>query len=711
MAIKKRPAKDNISDTSSKAKLKRGRVVISANKQAKHSSKKQTLAKSESLAISRKRNASGSKQAGSEQTKGKRMLASKPHMSIKPNRRRTHVRGERQVILSPTKKNRFPLGKTVLSDFDLFRQDLLSKKFSWRVRVIFWQFSKMCNGRLIVEFDEGVIAEHKIRAVFGEPIAIFKRWLQTDTVKRRKRKEVPQEFSDAFEGYKAVMNEGLKSVHFPLLLAKLMELDARFLDHMQSVFLRDVGMPPSSHIGSTENQIGLEERGEYDAPDMSADLVVKDSNFFHNLVKSSDIGLGEAYMEGNWETDDIAKVIRWFIGNMDYTPGVTGGRGGKGKASKISNYGKPFNYLVHLARKNTISKAIKNIREHYDLSNAFFSLFLDKSLTYSSGLFIDETSSDVRASEAYTRRKRKPLQAKKSQSVLALPSSDIPKQRGREGERVEGVSSISKKLFSSQIAKYDRICHMLNIKPGHKVLEIGSGWGSFALYAHLVYGAEVTSITLSKAQHLFAENRRKQMGVDKKSVNFRIIDYREITGKFDRIVSIEMIEAVGWQYLKSYFAAFDRLLNEKGSFALQAILCPDRRFDKMTRNVDWIQKHIFPGSNLPSLKSIVDGIYKAGDFLMANAYDMGQAYAKTLSLWYDAFNQQLSSVRKLGFDSAFINKWNYYLKYCQAAFETRNITVMQLLFTRSNVMSGFSNMPWEAPKPNDMFSKKLAKIK
>lgn len=379
-------------------------------------------------------------------------------------------------------------------------------------------------------------------------------------------------------------------------------------------------------------------------------IVIKDERFFQKIIFLGDIGLGEAYMYGYWETNDLRAVISWFIQNREFVPTMIGSKVKKG--SLVHRLYKPFGYLFNRLRKNTLSMSVKNIREHYDLSNDFFRLFLDESMTYSSGIFFDKNCT----------------------------------------------------LKEAQIAKYDRLCYMLDIKKGDTVLEIGSGWGGFATYAHKVYGAKVTSITLSKAQYDYAVALRKRMGISAKDVDFRIIDYRKVQGSFDKIVSIEMIEAVGHDYMDSYFSVFQKLLKPDGVFGLQAIVCPDSRFEQSSRKLDWLQKHIFPGSNLPSVKSIVDSIFATGDFFIYDLYDLGRHYVKTLATWHKSFNARLSKIRALGYDDVFIRKWNFYLKICEAAFATRYISVVQVIFSHPNTEMNTDRKQWTSP------SKKATKI-
>jgi cyclopropane-fatty-acyl-phospholipid synthase len=360
---------------------------------------------------------------------------------------------------------------------------------------------------------------------------------------------------------------------------------------------------------------------------IDADIEISDPDFFRRCVLFGDIGFGEAYVDGSWNTSSITNVIKWFLLNVENSPGISG--------SSVKNVAlgalKFFNRIYHLRRSNSLSGSQKNISEHYDLNNDFFALFLDPSMTYSSAYF-----------------------------------------------REEGMS-----LQEAQAAKYDRLCRQLNLKPTDHVLEIGSGWGGNAMYMAKNYGCRVTSITISKEQQKLARERIKNAGLDDK-INIELIDYRKVEGRFDKIVSIEMLEAVGDEFLDVYFQKCHDLLKKDGILAFQVITCPDSRYHELRSSVDWIQKHIFPGSLLPSVGRLNQAVNNTGDMTLVDMKDIGLHYARTLAAWREQFNQRLAEVKALGFSDAFIRKWNYYLSYCEAAFAMRNINVMQMVYTRPN---------------------------
>jgi cyclopropane-fatty-acyl-phospholipid synthase len=364
-----------------------------------------------------------------------------------------------------------------------------------------------------------------------------------------------------------------------------------------------------------------------DGDGVEAKVHITSDAFFKRCVLYGDIGFGEAYMYGEWETDSITHVIKWFILNIENAPSVSG--------SEVKTFAlntlKFFNRVYHSKRSNSLNGSKKNISEHYDLHNDFFALFLDETMTYSSAYFKEEAMS----------------------------------------------------LKDAQVAKYDRLCRQLHLKSTDHVLEIGTGWGGNAIHIAKNYGCKVTSATISEEQYKLAKERVAKEGLSDK-INVVLQDYRHLDGIYDKIVSIEMLEAVGHDYLETYFKKCSDLLTKDGILAFQVITSPDSRYESLRTGVDWIQKHIFPGSLLPSVAAINAAINHTGDLTLVDLKDIGLHYAKTLSLWRDRFNERLAEVRQFGFDEVFIRKWNYYLSYCEAAFAMRNIHVMQMVYVRPN---------------------------
>lgn len=359
----------------------------------------------------------------------------------------------------------------------------------------------------------------------------------------------------------------------------------------------------------------------------SCNIRIQDPAFFKRCVLYGDIGFGESYVDGAWDTDNITNVIKWFLLNVDHAPTVSGSN----VRSVVLNLLKTINKVYHLKRGNSITGSRKNISEHYDLNNDFFALFLDPTMTYSSAYY---TKEDMTLEEA-------------------------------------------------QLEKYDRLCRQLHLKASDHVLEIGSGWGGNAIYMAKTYGCKVTTLTISEEQYKLAKARIAKENLEDK-ITILVKDYRLMEGSFDKIVSIEMLEAVGEEYYTEYFKKCSDLLKKDGIFAIQVITCPDSRFESLKNGVDWIQKHIFPGSLLPSVGAINQAVNSTSNLTLVDLKDIGLHYAHTLNVWYKTFNEKLDEVKQLGFDDYFIRKWNYYLCYCEAAFAMRNINVMQLVYTRPN---------------------------
>ncbi len=358
-----------------------------------------------------------------------------------------------------------------------------------------------------------------------------------------------------------------------------------------------------------------------------ANIEIKDVYFFKRCVLYGDIGFGESYVAGEWDTDNITNVIKWFLLNVDNAPTVSGSN----SKTFILNILKAFNKLYHSKRTNSINGSKKNISEHYDLNNDFFSLFLDPSMTYSSAYYKEENMT----------------------------------------------------LQDAQLAKYERLCQQLHLKPSDHVLEIGSGWGGNAIYIAKNYGCKVTTLTISEEQYKLAVERIAKENLSDK-ITVLLQDYRIMKGQFDKIVSIEMLEAVGAEFYQEYFKKCSDLLKKDGILAIQVITCPDSRFENLKNGVDWIQKHIFPGSLLPSVAAINQAINKTSDLTLVDLKDIGLHYAHTLQVWFSNFNHHIAEVKQIGFDDEFIRKWNYYLCYCEAAFAMRHINVMQLVYSRPN---------------------------
>ena len=361
--------------------------------------------------------------------------------------------------------------------------------------------------------------------------------------------------------------------------------------------------------------------------EVRAQIRVVNPAFFKKCVLFGDVGFGESYVDEDWETDSIERVIAWAIVNVEKSPGMSGSE----THAFALNLLRLYNRVLHTLRPNSEATSRRNISEHYDLGNEFYRLWLDPTLTYSSARF----------------------------------------------------TAPGQSLESAQIEKYDALCRKLALKPDDQVLEIGSGWGGFACHAAKNYGCRVKTVTISEEQFKYARSRFEAAGISDR-VEIELLDYRKIHGSFDKVVSIEMMEAIGDRYLEGYFEVIHRVLKPGGLVGLQYITVPDCRHRELKRGVDWIQKHIFPGSLLLSVGRVNQAVNHTGGLFLHHLEDLGASYARTLHAWWEMFNAQGEAVRALGFDERFIRKWNYYLQYCEAAFARRNISVVQAIYTRPN---------------------------
>ena len=326
------------------------------------------------------------------------------------------------------------------------------------------------------------------------------------------------------------------------------------------------------------------------------------------------VGWGEAYMAGEWDTPDLSAFLTLAARNIHAS-------GNKDGTSLVS----AFHRLMHVMNANTKTRSRKNVSAHYDLGNAFYRLWLDPGMAYSSAVF------------------------------------------DGDGESLE----------SAQQRKNRRLCEKLCLKPGDHVLEIGCGWGGLAEMAARDYGCRVTALTLSERQAAFARARIEQLGLSQ-FVDVRIQDYRDVNTAFDAIVSVEMFEAVGAENWPAYFAALRRCLRPGGRAAIQTITIEDGAFDNYKRSADFIQRYIFPGGMLPS-PSVFRAHAAAERFAIVDEFFFGASYAETIRRWADAFNKSWLSIARLGFDERFKRMWNYYLSYCEAGFITSRVDVGQFL--------------------------------
>ncbi len=347
---------------------------------------------------------------------------------------------------------------------------------------------------------------------------------------------------------------------------------------------------------------------------------VHDPGFYRRLLVGGSMGAAEAYIRGEWECDDLTSLIRILLRNSDARRRV--GRSLFGLSSI-------WNRLRHWFRANTKAGSRANIAAHYDLGNDFFRLWLDDTLAYSSGIFRTADST----------------------------------------------------LHDASIEKFDRICRKLDLRPGDHLLEIGTGWGGFAIHAATNYGCRVTTTTISRQQFETARERIHSAGLSR-HITLLNQDYRDLSGQFDKLVSIEMIEAVGHPNFDCYFRKCSELLEPEGTAVIQGITMPDQRYDEYLDSVDFIQRYVFPGGCLPSLGAMIESTARATDLRLVHVEDFGLHYAETLRQWRRAFEDRLNDVRCLGYAEEFLRLWTYYLCYCEAAFEERQTSVVQVQFDK-----------------------------
>lgn len=353
---------------------------------------------------------------------------------------------------------------------------------------------------------------------------------------------------------------------------------------------------------------------------LRAEVQILAPGVYWRLLTGGSLAAAESWMEGEWETHQLTPLLQILALN-----GKVLGR----LESGFRLLGNPMERLRHWTRRNYRKQARENISAHYDLGNEFYAHFLDEDLLYSSALF---TADDQALSQA-------------------------------------------------QQAKMERLCEQLALTSGDHLLEIGTGWGAMAEYAARHYGCRVTTTTLSREQYIWATERIARAGLQDR-VQVLLCDYRDLTGQFDKLVSVEMIEAVGKRYLPDFFRTCQARLRPGGKMAIQAITIQDQRYRDYSKSVDFIQRYIFPGGFLPSITAMSELMTRHTDFVVRNLFDMGPDYARTLTHWRQRFLHAWQDIEKLGFDERFRRMWLYYFGYCEAGFNTRTISVVQLTAER-----------------------------
>jgi cyclopropane-fatty-acyl-phospholipid synthase len=354
-------------------------------------------------------------------------------------------------------------------------------------------------------------------------------------------------------------------------------------------------------------------------------IKINASDFFRRLAFYGDIGFAESYMDGDFDTDSLTDLIKLSLLNSK----ELGVKSEDYKENRFSNLLPNMNRVKHMMRKNSKTRSKKNIAEYYDLSNDFFELMLDKTMMYSSAIF-DSNDED---------------------------------------------------LYEAQKRKIQHLAEKLRIKPGAKVLEIGSGWGAVAVHLAKEFGCDVTTVTLSNEQKNYCHERFKLENVEDK-IDILLRDYRDLEGTYDAIISVEMFEAVGAEYFDVFFKKCETLLKPSGVLAMQVITIPDQRYDAYSKSTDFIQKYIFPGGHLPSVSKVLSITTGHTRLNLLHMEEFAEDYAKTLKVWDQNFSAEIDEVKKLGFDECFIRMWKMYLNYCEAAFTTRNIGLVQMVFSR-----------------------------
>ena len=355
--------------------------------------------------------------------------------------------------------------------------------------------------------------------------------------------------------------------------------------------------------------------------ELRVNVQVHSQEFYVMTGSGGAMGIAEAYILGYWTSDDVVMLMRIILKNRSILVSLNDG------FAKILS---PINKLIHRSRQNTLKGSKENILAHYDLSNDFYKLWLDPTMTYSCAYFKDTNTT----------------------------------------------------LEDASIEKLDRMCRKLNLSEKDNILEVGTGWGSFSIHAAKNYGCSITTTTISDAQYEYAKARVLEEGLESK-INVINKDYRKLDGQYDKIVSIEMIEAVGYEYISEYFRKLSSLLKPDGLMALQGITYNYQNFDTYKDSVDFIKKYIFPGSCLISISQIIDVIKNKTDLSMIDMEDITRHYAETLNRWRKNFMNVLPEVKEMGYSKAFINMWEFYFLYCEAGFLERNIGDVQMVFAKS----------------------------
>ena len=353
---------------------------------------------------------------------------------------------------------------------------------------------------------------------------------------------------------------------------------------------------------------------------LAATIEVRHPQFWADAAFGGTVGAGESYIRGHWRCSELVALVRIMVANRQVMDGMEGG---------LAFVTAPLRRILHWMNRNSRDGSQRNIAAHYDLGNDFFQLFLDETMAYSCGIFEREDAS----------------------------------------------------MYEASIAKFDAACRQLQLKPSDHLLEIGTGWGGLAIHAAREYGCRVTTTTISREQYELAKQRVAAAGLSDR-IELRLDDYRDLKGKFDKLVSIEMIEAVGHHFLQGYLAKCSSLLRPGGAMLIQAITIQDQLYAAALGSVDFIQRFVFPGSFIPSITAITDAATAATDMKLFHLRDIGPHYATTLRKWREAFFASIDKVRALGYPDHFIRLWDYYLCYCEGGFAERQLGDVQMLLVK-----------------------------
>lgn len=354
---------------------------------------------------------------------------------------------------------------------------------------------------------------------------------------------------------------------------------------------------------------------------LAATITVRSPEFWSLAAFGGTVGAGEAYIHGHWRCDDLTALVRIMVLNRHVMAEMESGLAARGTAL--------LRRLLHWANRNNKSGSARNIAAHYDLGNPLYELMLDETMAYSCGIFLSEEAT----------------------------------------------------LQESSIAKFDAVCRKLALTPTDHLVEIGTGWGGLAIHAAERYGCRVTTTTISREQHDYAKAKIAARGLSGR-ITLLLRDYRDLTGQFDKLVSIEMIEAVGARYLDTYFRKCSSLLKPTGAMLLQAITLQDQYYAAALKSVDYIQRFVFPGSFIPSIQAISNSVARVTDMKLFNLEDIGPHYAPTLRLWRERFFANLKRVKELGYPDSFVRLWEFYLCYCEGGFAERQLGDVQMLLTK-----------------------------